>query len=77
MSSEKIFVLPGDDIDPSSIPSHPKKPLRLGPGLRHTPPDAILPTIAGHLVTDHNKNAIRVETSSGRVSYRIPTPPTR
>lgn len=67
MSSEPVFVLPGDRIDPSLIPSNPKKPLRLGPGLRHVPPSDILPTLAGQLVTDRQKNAIRVETSNGRV----------
>ena len=68
MASE-TFVLPGDQIDPSLIPSHPKKPLRLGPGLRHVPPNDIVPTLAGQVVTDHHKNAIRVETSSGRVGF--------
>jgi hypothetical protein len=68
MSSESVFVLPGDHIDPSLIPSHPKKPVRLGPGLRHVPPSDLLPTLAGQLVTDRLKNAIRVETANGRVS---------
>lgn len=67
MSSEPVFVLPGDHIDPEYIPSHPTKPLRLGPGLRHVPPNDILPTLAGQLVTDRPKNAIRVENSEGRV----------
>ncbi|TQS32213.1 hypothetical protein Golomagni_07478 [Golovinomyces magnicellulatus] len=71
MASE-TFVLPGDQIDPSLIPSHPKKPLRLGPGLRHVPPNDILPTVAGQVVTDHHKNAIRVETSAGRSSQYTP-----
>lgn len=69
MSSEPVFVLPGDHIDASLIPSHAKKPLRLGPGLRHVPPSDILPTLAGQLVTDRQKNAIRVETSNGRVRF--------
>lgn len=68
MASSTVLVLPGDDIDPSLIPSHPKKPLRLGPGLRHVPPNDILPTLAGQLVTDRQKNAIRVENGGGRVS---------
>lgn len=67
MASEPVFVLPGDRIDPSLIPSHPKKALRLGPGLRHVPPGDILPTLAGQLVADRQKNAIRVETSGGHV----------
>ncbi|KAF4124574.1 exosome complex component RRP40 [Geosmithia morbida] len=71
MSSEPIFVLPGDEIDPSLVPSHPKKALRLGPGLRHAPPNDVIPTLAGRLVTDHQKNAIRVETYSGRYTPRV------
>ncbi|GAB0137058.1 hypothetical protein EsDP_00005341 [Epichloe bromicola] len=71
MSSEPVFVLPGDRLDPDLIPSHPKKPLRLGPGLRHVPPNDILPTLAGQLVTDRPKNAIRVETSQGRYVPRV------
>lgn len=67
MASDHVFVLPGDRIDPSLIPTHPKKALRLGPGLRHVPPSDILPTLAGQLVTERQKNAIRVETTQGRV----------
>lgn len=68
MAANSVFVLPGDEIDASLIPTHPKKPLRLGPGLRHAPPNDIIPTLAGQLISDHQKNAIRVETSAGRVS---------
>lgn len=68
MASEPVFVLPGDHIDTELIPSHPKKPLRLGPGLRHVPPNDVLPTLAGQFVTDRQKNTIRVETTQGRVS---------
>ncbi|KAI1472344.1 uncharacterized protein F4812DRAFT_408559 [Daldinia caldariorum] len=68
--SERIFVLPGDQIDPSLIPSHPKKALRLGPGLRHIPPNELIPTVAGQLVTDPRKNSIWVEYNGGRY---IPT----
>lgn len=67
MSSDAVFVLPGDSIDSSLIPSHPKKPLRLGPGLRHVPPNDIIPTLAGQLITDRQKNSIRVENARGRV----------
>jgi exosome complex component RRP40 len=69
MAADSVFVLPGDEIDTSLIPTHPKKPLRLGPGLRHAPPNDIIPTLAGQLISDHQKNAIRVETSTGRVSH--------
>lgn len=74
MASSSVFVLPGDHINASLIPSHPKKPLRLGPGLRHAPPNDIIPTLAGQLISDHQKNAIRVETSTGRVSNFSRTP---
>ncbi|KAH8193658.1 hypothetical protein TruAng_012175 [Truncatella angustata] len=65
-STERVFVLPGDVLDSSLIPSHPKHPLRLGPGLRHIPPSDIVPTIAGQLVTDRKKNSIWVESNGGR-----------
>ncbi|KAI2619662.1 hypothetical protein GGR54DRAFT_123437 [Hypoxylon sp. NC1633] len=68
--SQRTFVLPGDQIDPSLIPSHPKRALRLGPGLRHIPPNELVPTVAGQLVTDHRKNSIWVEYNGGRY---IPT----
>ncbi|KAJ2902415.1 exosome complex exonuclease RRP40 [Zalerion maritima] len=66
MAEEGLFVLPGDLIDPSFIPSHPKKPLRLGPGLRHIPPNSILPTVSGQVYTDNRKNSIWVEYNGGR-----------
>ncbi|TQN68648.1 Exosome complex component rrp40 [Colletotrichum shisoi] len=66
MSIAGPFVLPGDEIDASLIPSHQKLPLRLGPGLRHVPPRQIVPTIAGKLVSDRKKNSIWVEQTSGR-----------
>ncbi|KAK7946600.1 exosome complex component RRP40 [Apiospora aurea] len=64
--TEKVYVLPGDEIDPALIPSHPKHPLRLGPGLRHVPPSDLFPTTAGQLVTDRRKNLIWVESNGGR-----------
>lgn len=63
------LVLPGDVIDPSNIPSHPKKALNLGPGLRHILPNTILPTVAGQLVTDRKKNTIWTEYNGGHVYY--------
>jgi hypothetical protein len=69
-SAEASVVLPGDTIDPSHIPSHPKKALQLGPGLRHVPPSTILPTVAGQLVTDRRKNSLWVEYNGGRVSIQ-------
>ncbi|KAF7551784.1 hypothetical protein G7046_g7605 [Stylonectria norvegica] len=70
MASDPVFVLPGDHIEPSLIPSHPKKALRLGPGLRHVPPNDIVPTLAGQLISDRQKNIMRVETSGGRYTPR-------
>ncbi|KAI1445673.1 hypothetical protein F5Y02DRAFT_386025, partial [Annulohypoxylon stygium] len=68
--SGRMYVLPGDQIDASIIPSHSKRPLRLGPGLRHIPPNELVPTVAGQLVTDYRKNSIWVEYNGGRY---IPT----
>ncbi|KAI1641498.1 hypothetical protein F4809DRAFT_16411 [Biscogniauxia mediterranea] len=62
----RVIVLPGDHIDPSLIPSHPKRALKLGPGLRHIPPNELVPTVAGQLATDYKKNSIWVEYNGGR-----------
>ncbi|KAI1662464.1 hypothetical protein F4813DRAFT_385179 [Daldinia decipiens] len=69
--SERVFVLPGDQINPSLIPSHPKRALRLGPGLRHIPPNELIPTVAGQLVTDPRKNSIWVEYNGGRYTPTV------
>ncbi|KAI6089310.1 hypothetical protein F4821DRAFT_231708 [Hypoxylon rubiginosum] len=69
--TERIFVLPGDQIDPSLIPSHPKRALRLGPGLRHIPPNELIPTVAGELVTDNKKNSIWIEYNGGRYTPTV------
>lgn len=61
------IVLPGDQIDPTHIPSHPKKALQLGPGVRHLPPNTLLPTVAGQVVTDKKKISIWVESNGGHV----------
>ncbi|KAI9050267.1 hypothetical protein LZ554_005435 [Drepanopeziza brunnea f. sp. 'monogermtubi'] len=66
----QTFVLPGQHLDPESLPSHPKLSLKLGPGLRLLPPSTITPTVAGHLCTDARKNAVWVEFNGGRY---IPT----
>ena len=62
------FVLPGEVIDPSILLSQSKAPIKLGPGLRHIPPNTITPVVAGQLCTDPRKNAIWIEYNSGRVS---------
>ncbi|KAE9372666.1 hypothetical protein N431DRAFT_375929 [Stipitochalara longipes BDJ] len=66
----EAFVLPGETLDPKVLPSHPKLPLKLGPGLRHIPPNTITPTVAGQLCTDKRKNAVWVEFNGSRY---IPT----
>jgi len=64
--SMERFVLPGESLDAESLPSHPTLPLKLGPGLRHIPPNTITPTVAGQLCTDKRKNAVWVEFNGGR-----------
>ncbi|SPQ19522.1 f1a4630c-dc49-4d39-a614-c1d1998b0514 [Thermothielavioides terrestris] len=70
MASDRLFVLPGETIDPALVPTHKKHPLRLGPGLRHIPPSDIVPTVAGQLITNPLKNSMWVEFNSQRY---IPT----
>ncbi|OIW31358.1 hypothetical protein CONLIGDRAFT_313916 [Coniochaeta ligniaria NRRL 30616] len=66
-STEAPIVLPGDIIDTSLIPtSNKKRPLRLGPGLRHVPPDTLQSTVAGELITDPKKNTMYIEYNSHR-----------
>ena len=66
-----IFVLPGEQIDPELLPSLPKQPLKLGPGLRHIPPNTVVPTVAGQLCTDKRKNAVWIEYNAGRVCISL------
>lgn len=63
------FVIPGDIIPSEDlpIPSSASKPLKLGPGLRLTPPSTISAVLAGPLYIEPKKNAIWVENNSGRV----------
>jgi len=65
--TDRICVLPGDEIPASRVPTHPKRPLKLGPGVRHVPPSELRPTVAGLLVTDQKKNTLWVEYNGGRV----------
>ncbi|KAF2741243.1 hypothetical protein EJ04DRAFT_507088 [Polyplosphaeria fusca] len=76
MSDLMTVVLPGDDVPPDDLPKaqNKKKALKLGPGLRHIPPETITTTIAGALVTDARKNAAWIEYNSGRVSA-LPSAP--
>ena len=63
------MVFPGEEISTNvlPIPSDPNRALKLGPGLRHTPPSTITATLAGPIGIDYKKNAIWVEGNSGRV----------
>jgi hypothetical protein len=71
MASPLAVVLPGDTISQHALPTGTgkKKTLTLGPGLRHIPPNTVVTTVAGTLVTDNRKNAALVEFNSGRVRY--------
>ncbi|KAF2090110.1 hypothetical protein K490DRAFT_62988 [Saccharata proteae CBS 121410] len=61
-------LLPGEEVPSSLLPTsqNPNKPLTLGPGLRHIPPATITTTVAGSLSVDSKKNAVWIESSSGR-----------
>ncbi len=62
------FVLPGEEIDASSVPTHKKHPLRLGPSLRLAPgATAVVPTAAGQLFVDRRKSLMWVEHNGGKV----------
>lgn len=71
MTTTQQVILPGETISPDilPIPSNPSLALKLGPGLRHTPPSTITSVIAGSLCIDQKKNAIWVENNSGRVLH--------
>jgi exosome complex component RRP40 len=68
------IVLPGDEIPASALPTGTgkRKTLKLGPGLRHVPPNTVVTTVAGALITDNKKNAASVESNSGRVLLPFP-----
>ncbi|KAF2820017.1 exosome complex exonuclease-like protein Rrp40 [Ophiobolus disseminans] len=67
-ATSTTLVLPGDEIAPGALPTGTgkRKTLKLGPGLRHIPPNTIVSTVAGALVTNSKKNAASVEYNSGR-----------
>lgn len=60
------FLLPGEQIPASQLPTSKKGTLTLGPHLRHIPPSTILTTTAGTLQTDHKKAAVWLEHDNGR-----------
>ncbi|MCJ1470446.1 exosome non-catalytic core subunit rrp40 [Pseudocyphellaria aurata] len=67
-ASTATFVLPGEVLPKECLPirSNSTTPLRLGPGLQHTPPSAISTVLAGSLCIDAKKNAMWVENHTGR-----------
>lgn len=76
-ASTATFVLPGEGVPQDSlpVPSNPSIPLKLGPGLQHTPPSTITTVLAGSLCIDAKKKAIWVENNTGRVlTHPIPLP---
>lgn len=60
------ILIPGEQVDSSSLPKTKKGTLTLGPGLRHIPPSTILSTTAGALQLDYKKSALWLEPSAGR-----------
>lgn len=76
MASALTVVLPGDVVPQHALPTGTgkKKTLTLGPGLRHIPPNTVVTTVAGTLVTDNRKNAALVEYNSGRVRQSLKSP---
>jgi exosome complex component RRP40 len=65
------ILLPGDTVPAGALPTGKRKTLKLGPGLRHIPPDAVVATVGGALATDSKKNAASVEYNSGKyLPYR-------
>jgi exosome complex component RRP40 len=70
MMASLLFVFPGDSIPAEILPtsSNPSVALKLGPGLRHIPPETITAQVAGEVYIDTKKNAVWIEGSNGRVS---------
>ncbi|KAL8708114.1 MAG: hypothetical protein Q9220_006968 [cf. Caloplaca sp. 1 TL-2023] len=68
MTTIQSLVMPGEILseDVLPIPSNAANALKLGPGLRLTPPSTITTTSSGPLCADRKKNAIWVENNTGR-----------
>ncbi|KAL9024729.1 MAG: hypothetical protein Q9196_006299 [Gyalolechia fulgens] len=69
----QTFVMPGEVLSREvlPVPSNPSAPLKLGPGLRHSPPSTVTATLAGPLCVDGKKNAIWIENNGGRYMPQI------
>lgn len=61
----KTVLLPGETIPQELIPTRnkPSKTLKVGPGLRFTPPDTITSSVSGILSVDARKHSLWVETN--------------
>ena len=67
------FVLPGDELPlplPLPAPGSKNTAIKIGPGLAHIPPDAIVPVTAGELNVDEKKRMIWVEGDGKRVGKK-------
>lgn len=74
MGSHEL-ILPGDSVPEALIPSRTKssKGIKVGPGLRYTPPDKITTAVPGEICVDARKHSLWVETNGrGRVrAFRL------
>ena len=71
------FVLPGDELPlplPLPVPGSKNTAIKIGPGLAHIPPDAVVPVTAGELNVDKKKQMIWVEADGKRVKKKLTTP---
>ena len=71
------FVLPGDELPlplPLPVPGSKNTAIKIGPGLAHIPPDAVVPVTAGELNVDKKKQMIWVEGDGKRVKKNSPLP---
>lgn len=62
-----VLLMPGDEVASHALPKNNKKPLVLGPGLRHALPSSVQAVTAGTLAADPRKNAIWIDHNGGRV----------
>ncbi|KAL8998824.1 MAG: hypothetical protein Q9169_002162 [Polycauliona sp. 2 TL-2023] len=69
----QTLVMPGQVLSQDVLPVSRKSstPIKLGPGLRYTPPSTITTISPGPLCTDPKKNTVWVENNSGRYIPQI------
>jgi len=68
MATERTYVVPGEILDRALLPL---SSLKLGPGLRHLPPNSLTPIVPGQFISDEKKSAIWIENDPGRVGSCI------